>query len=135
MVFLWDIAESKSVAFARIAKDREKILCMAVSPDEKRAVCFISPSRVCVLNLCNLKCALPADFFTAPRKGEISVAGTSLLPFGEISSTTNIPASWLKNIQPGDFSNRDLEEQYLLTREDFWPSDESDDGVNYDDFD
>ena len=135
MVFLWDIAESKSVAFARIAKDREKILCMAVSPDEKRAVCFISPSRVCVLNLCNLKCALPADFFTAPRKGEISAAGTSLLPFGQISSTTNIPASWLKNIQPGGFSNRDLEEQYLLTREDFWPSDESDDGVNYDDFD
>ena len=135
MVFLWDIAESKSVAFARIAKDREKILCMAVSPDEKRAVCFISPSRVCVLNLCNLKCALPADFFTAPRKGEISAAGTSLLPFGQISSTTNIPASWLKNIQPGGFSNRDLEEQYLLTREDFWPSDESDEGVNYDDFD
>ena len=135
MVFLWDIAESKSVAFARIAKDREKILCMAVSPDEKRAFCFISPSRVCVLNLCNLKCALPADFFTAPRKGEISAAGTSLLPFGQISSTTNIPTSWLKNIQPGGFSNRDLEEQYLLTREDFWPSDESDDGVNYDDFD
>ena len=135
MVFLWDIAESKSVAFARIAKDREKILCMAVSPDENRAVCFISPSRVCVLNLCNLKCALPADFFTAPRKGGISAAGTSLLPFGQISSTSNIPASWLKNIQPGGFSNRNLEEQYLLTREDFWPSDESDDCVNYDDFD
>ena len=134
-VFLWDISESKSIAFARIAKGREKILCMAVSPDEDRAVCFISPSRVCVLNLCNLECALPADFFTARRKGGIGTAEKSLLPFRQISSTTNIPVSWLKNIQPGGFSNRDLEEQYLLTREDFWPSDESDDCVNYDDSD
>ncbi|CAH3184599.1 unnamed protein product, partial [Porites evermanni] len=48
MVFLWDISESKAIGFARIAKGREKIICMAVSPDEDRAVCFISPSRVCV---------------------------------------------------------------------------------------
>ena len=135
MVFLWDIAESKSVAFARIAKDREKILCMAVSPGENRAVCFISPSRVCVLNFCNLKCALPADFFTAPRKGGISAAGTSLLPLGQISSTTNIPASWLENMQPGGSSNPDLEEPFLLTHDDFLGSDESDDCGNYDDFD
>ena len=127
MVFLWDIAESKSVAFARIAKERERILCMAVSPDEDRAVCFISPSRVCVLNFFNLKCALPADFFKAPRKGGISTAETSMLPFGQISSRTNIPAFWLENIQPGGFSNPDLEEQFLLTRDDFLDSDESDD--------
>ena len=135
MVFLWDIAESKSVAFARIAKERERILCMAVSPDEDWAVCFISPSRVCVLNFFNLKCALPADFFKAPRKGGISTAETSVLPFGHISSRTNIPAVWLENIQPGGFSNPDLEEQFLLTRDDFLDSDESDDCVNYDDFD
>ena len=127
MVFLWDIAESKSVAFARIAKERERILCMAVSPDEDRAVCFISPSRVCVLNFFNLKCALPADFFKASRKGGISTAETSMLPFGQISSRTNIPAFWLENIQPGGFSNPDLEEQFLLTRDDFLDSDESDD--------
>ena len=133
MVFLWDIAESKSVAFARIAKGREKIVCMAVSPDEDRAVCFVSPRKVCVLNLCNLECALPADFFTARRKGGISTAEKSLLPSGQIL-TTKIPASWLENIQPGG-SNRDLEEQFLLTREDFFFSDDSDDCVNYDDFD
>ena len=135
MVFLWDISESKAIGFARIAKGREKILCMAVSPDENRAVCFISPGRVCVLNFCNLKCALPVDFFTAARKGGISTAETSLLPFRQISSTTNIPASFPENIQPGGFSNPDLEEQFFLTPDDFLDSDESEESVNQDDFD
>ena len=135
MVFLWDISESKAIGFARIAKGREKILCMAVSPDEDRAVCFISPSRVCVLNFCNLKCALPVDFFTAPRKGARSTAETNLLPFRQISSTANIPASLLENIQPGGFSNPDFEERFLLTQEDFLDSDESDESGNQDDFD
>ena len=40
MVFLWDISESKAIGFARIAKGREKIVCMAVSPDEDRGVCL-----------------------------------------------------------------------------------------------
>ena len=131
MVFLWDISESKAIGFARIAKGREKILCMAVSPDEDRAVCFISPSRVCVLNFCNLKSALPADFFTAP----IRTVGTSLPPVGQIFSTSSIPASWLENNQPEGFSNPDFEEQFLLTPDDFLSSDESDDCVNFDDFD
>ena len=135
MVFLWDISESKAIGFARIAKGREKILCMAVSPDEDRAVCFISPSRVCVLHFCNLKCALPVDFFTAPRKGGISTAETNLLPFRQISSTANIQASLLENIQPGGFSNPDFEERFFLTQEDFLDSDESDESGNQDDFD
>ena len=135
MVFLWDISESKAIGFSRIAKGREKILCMAVSPDEDRAVCFISPSRVCVLNFCNLKCALPVDFFTASRKDGMSTAETSLLPFRQISSTTNIQASLLENIQPGGSSSPYSEEQFFLTPDDFLGSDESDDCVNYDDFD
>ena len=135
MVFLWDISEAKAIGFARIAKGREKILCMAVSPDEDRAVCFISPSRVCVLHFCNLKCALPADFFTAPRKGRISTAESSLLPVGKIPSTSNVPASRLENDQHGGFRSPDLEEQYLLTPEDLLYSDESDDCVDYDDSD
>ena len=75
------------------------------------------------------------DFFTAPRKGGISTAETSLLPFRQISSTTNIPASLLENIQPGGSSNPDLEEQFFLTQDDFLDSDESDGCVNNDDFD
>ena len=135
MVFLWDISESKALGFARIAKGREKILCMAVSPDEDRAVCFISPSRVCVLNFCNLKCALPADFFTAQRKSRIITAETSLLPVGQIPSTSNVQASRLKDDQHGGFRSPDLEEQFLLTPEDLLDSDESDDCLDYDDSD
>ena len=135
MVFLWDISESKAIGFARIAKGREKILCMAVSPDEDRAVCFISPSRVCVLNFCNLKCALPVDFFTAPRKGRISTAETSLLPVGKIPSTSNVRASRLEDDQHGSFRSLDLEEQFLSAPEDLLDSDESDDCVDYDDSD
>ena len=135
MVFLWDISECKAIGFARIVKGREKILCMTVSPDEDRAVCFISPSGVCVLNFCNLKCALPVDFFPAPRKGGIGTDETSLLPFRQISSTANIQASLPENIQLGGFSNPDLEERFFLTHDDFLDSDDSDDCVNYDDFD
>ena len=135
MVFLWDISETKAIGFARIAKGREKIVCMAVSPDEDRAVCFISPSRVCVLHFCNLKFALPADFFTAPGKGRISTAESSLLPVGKIPSTSNVSASRLENDQHGGFRSPDLEEQYLLTPEDLLYSDESDDCVDYDDSD
>ena len=135
MVLLWDISESKAIGFARIAKGREKILCMAVSPDEDRAVCFISPSRVCVLNFCNLKCALPVDFFTAPRKGRISTAETSLLPVGKIPSTSNVRASRLEDDQHGSFRSLDLEEQFLSAPEDLLDSDESDDCVDYDDSD
>ena len=135
MVFLWDISESKALGFARIAKGREKILCMAVSPDEDRAVCFISPSRVCVLNFCNLECALPADFFTAQRKGRIITAETSFLPVGQIPSKSNVQASRLEDDQRGGFRSPDLEEQFLLTPEDLLDSDESDDCVDYDDSD
>lgn len=136
MVFLWDISKSKAIGFARIAKGREKILCMAVSPDEDRAVCFISPSRVCVLNFCNLKCALPADFFTAQGKGRIITAETRLLPVGQIPSTSNVPeASQLEDDQHGGFRSPDLEEQFLLTPEDLLDSDESDDCLDYDDSD
>ena len=136
MVFLWDISESKAIGFARIAKGREKIVCMAVSPDEDRAVCFISPSRVCVLNFCNLKCALPADFFTAQGKGRIITAETRLLPVGQIPSTSNVPeASRLEDDQHGGFWSPDLEEQFLLTPEDLLDSDESDDCLDYDDSD
>ena len=135
MVFLWDISESKAIGFARIAKGRGKILCMAVSPDEDRAVCFISPSRVCVLHFCNLKCALPEDFFTAQRNGRISTVETSLLPVGQIPSTSSIRASRLEDDQHGGFRGPFLEEQFLLKPEDLLDSDESDNFEDYDDFD
>ena len=53
MVFLWEVSESKAVAFARVPL--ETVVCMAVSPDEDKVVCFTSSNRVCVIKLCNLE--------------------------------------------------------------------------------
>ena len=52
MVFLWDIIEFKAVGFARIPLDT---VCMAVSPDEEKAVCYSSTDLICVVKLCELK--------------------------------------------------------------------------------
>ena len=52
MVFLWDIIEFKAVGFARIPLDT---ICMAVSPDEEKAVCYSSTDLICVVKLCELK--------------------------------------------------------------------------------
>ena len=51
MVFLWDIIEFKAVGFARIPLDT---VCMAVSTDEEKAVCY-STDLICVVKLCELK--------------------------------------------------------------------------------
>ena len=40
MVFLWNITESKAIGFMRIVHGREKIVSMAVSPEDDRAVFF-----------------------------------------------------------------------------------------------
>ena len=53
MIFLWELSESKAVAFARVPL--ETVVCMAVSPDEDKVVCFTSSNRVCVIKLCNLE--------------------------------------------------------------------------------
>ena len=53
MIFLWELSESKAVAFARVPL--ETVVCMAVSPDEDKLVCFTSSNRVCVIKLCNLE--------------------------------------------------------------------------------
>ena len=58
MVFLWNITESKAIGFMRIVHGREKIVSMAVSPEDDRAVCFLSSGRVCVITLGKLECAL-----------------------------------------------------------------------------
>ena len=52
MVFLWDIIEFKAVGFARIPLDT---VCMAVSPDEEKAVCYSSTYLICVVKLYELK--------------------------------------------------------------------------------
>ena len=53
MVFLWDTIEFKAVGFAKIPLDT--VLCMAVSPDEEKVVCYSSTNLICVVKLCELK--------------------------------------------------------------------------------
>ena len=52
MVFLWDAIKFKAVGFARIPQDT---VCMAVSPDEEKAVCYTSTNLICLVKLCKQK--------------------------------------------------------------------------------
>ena len=79
VVFLWDISELKAVAFARITKGNEKIVAMAVSPEEDLAVCFTSSGRVCMIKLCGLSAAPSLKPLTSPSKGKMETAESNLL--------------------------------------------------------
>jgi len=61
VVFLWDISESKAVAYTRMAEGKENIVSMAVSPEEDRIVCFMTSGRVHMIKLSRLGAALPAE--------------------------------------------------------------------------
>ena len=61
MIFLWDIGESKAVAYTRMAEGKENIVSMAVSPEEDRIVCFMTSGRVHMIKLSRLGAALPAE--------------------------------------------------------------------------
>ena len=123
MVFLWDVAESKAIGFVRIAHGEEKIVSMAVSPEEDKAICFSSAGRVCVINLCKLERALSSKFLTAPPKGMVDTSQARLQPVGGIPSRANVPNSSSKDKV---LDAPDLEERFLLTANDFFESDDSD---------
>ena len=123
MVFLWDISESKAIGFVRIGQGEEKIVSMAVSPEEDKAICFSSADRVCVLNLRNLKCDLSSKFLTVPPKGMIDTSLLRLQLGEEIPSRANV----LNSSYEDDMSDApDLEERFLLTADDFLVSEDSD---------
>ena len=86
VVFLWDISELKAVAFARITQEKEKIVAMAVSPEEDLAVCFTSSSRVCLVKLCGLGAAPSLKPLTSPSKGKMETAESNLLIPPQIAS-------------------------------------------------
>ena len=88
MVFLWDINELKAVAFARITQGKEKIVAMAVSPEEDLAVCFTSSDRVCMIKLCGLGAAPSLKPLTLPSKRKLETAETSLHVPRQIASTS-----------------------------------------------
>lgn len=88
MVFLWDISELKAVAFARITQEKEKIVAMAVSPEEDLAVCFASSGRVSMIQLCGLGAAPPLKPLTLPSKGKLETVESSLQIPRQIASTS-----------------------------------------------
>ena len=116
MVFLWDLTESKAIAFTRINHGEEKIASMALSPEEDRLVCFFTSDRVCIIKLCKLEPALSS------MTTEITVQPTKSVPL-----TENIPNSSVENYKSETSIDSDLEEDfYGLPENYFCESDESD---------
>ena len=117
IVFLWNIMESKAIGFMKIAHaEGEKIVSMAVSPEEDGAVCFLSSGRVYVITLGKLECALCSKLRTTLTEGKLDAPETKTQLAKQMPSTSNIPTSSLE----------DLEEDFYIPEDYFFDSDESD---------
>ena len=126
MVFLWNINESKATGFAKIAHGEENIVSMAVSPEEDRAVCFLSSGRVREITICKLECALSSKLLTALTEGKLDAPETKTQLAKYMPSTSNIPTSSLEDYKPEPSRNSDLEEDFYIPEDYFFESDESD---------
>ena len=126
MVFLWNVTESKAIGFGRIAQGEEKIVSMAVSPEEDRAVCFLSSVRVCEITLGKLECALSSKLLTASTEGEEDAPETKTQLAKQMPSTSNIPTSCFEYYKSETSWNSDLEEDFYIPEDYFFESDESD---------
>ena len=126
MVFLWNFTESKAIGFARIAQGEEKIVSMAVSPEEDRAVCFLSSGRVCEITLGKLKCALSSKLLTTLTEGRVDAPETKTQLAKQMPSTSNIPTSCFEEYKSETSWNSDFEEDFFLPEGYFCESDESD---------
>ena len=126
MVFLWNIPESKAIGFARIAQGDEKIVFMAVLPEEDRAVCFLSSIRVCEITVSKLECALSSKLLTALTEGKLDSPETKTQLAEHMPSTSNIPTSSLEDYKSEPSWNSDFEEDFYIPENYFFESDESD---------
>ena len=114
VVFLWNITESKAIGFAKIVHGKEKIVSMAVSPEEDRAVCFLSSGRVCEITLCKLECALSSKLLTASTDGKLDAPERKTQLAKHIPSTSNMPTSSLEDYKPESSWNSDLEGDFYI---------------------
>ena len=126
MVFLWNITESKAIGFMRIVHGREKIVSMAVSPEEDRAVCFLSSGRVCVITLGKLECALSWKLPTALTEDKLDAPETETQLGKQMPSTSNIPTSSPEDYKSVTSWDSDLEEDIYIPEDYFFDSVESD---------
>ena len=122
MVFLWDLTESKAIAFTRIKQGKEKIVSMALSPEEDRLVCFFTSDRVCIIKLCKLESAL-----SPMTKGKVGTTERTVQLTKSVPLTANIPTLSFEDYKSETSTNSDLEEDFYDLSEDyFFESDESD---------
>ena len=126
IVFLWNITESKGIGFGRIAQRGEKIVSIAVSPEEDRVVCFLSSGRVCEITLGKLECALSSKLLTAPTEGKEDAPETKRPLAKQMPSTSDIPTSCFEDYKSETSWNSDLEEDFYIPEDYFFESDESD---------
>ena len=111
MVFLWDVVELKAVAFARITQGNEKIVAMAVSPEEDIAICFTSSDRICMIKLCGLGVTPSLKPLTSPSKGKMETAESNLLIPPQIASTS--AEDYMAESSSSSDSEGDMNDYYL----------------------
>ena len=116
MVFLWNITESKAIGFARIAHGEEKIIFMAMSPEEDSAVCFF------ILR----SSPLSSKLLTALTEGKVDAPQTKTQLAKQMPSTFNIPTFSFEDWKSETSCNSDLEEDFYIPDDYFFYSDESD---------
>ncbi|XP_068701457.1 uncharacterized protein [Montipora foliosa] len=86
LVFLWDLTRTKAVAFAKITQDQESIVSLLVSPKEDKAVCLLSSSRICVIELCRLE----EEPLSKPMEDTVSLSEISGQTVRELISKSEI---------------------------------------------
>ena len=127
IVFLWNITESKAIGFMRIVHGEEKIVSVALSPEEDRAVCFLSSGRVCAITLGKLECALSSKLQTTLTEGKVDAPQTKTQLAKRMPSTSNIPTSSFEDCKSETLWNCDLEEDLNIPEDsDLFDSGESD---------
>ena len=126
MVFLWNIMESKAIGFARIAHGEEKIVSMAVSPEEDRAVCFFIRRSSMRNNSHKLECPLSSTLLTALTEGKVDAPQTKTQLAKRMPSTSIISTFSFEDYKSETSCNFDLEEDFYIPDDYFFDSDESD---------
>ncbi|XP_068722794.1 uncharacterized protein [Montipora capricornis] len=86
LVFLWDLTRTEAVAFAKITQDQESIVSLLVSPKEDKAVCLLSSSRICVIELCRLE----EEPLSKPMEDTVSLSEISRQTVRELMSKSEI---------------------------------------------
>ena len=104
----------------------QKIVSMAVSPEEDRAVCFLSSGRVCEITLGKLECAFSSKLLTALTENKVDARETKTQLAKRTPSTSNISTSSFEDYKSETSWNSDLEEDFYIPEDYFFDSDESD---------